>query len=81
MNAQALKHPRTEWEIEAAMWRAIEYSNKLANAFGSAFVKSAKGEVFMTVCHDREAIPAFSFYRNNGQNITAQVLAVLRGEK
>lgn len=81
MNCQALKHPRTQWSLEAAMWRAIEYSNKSDNALGSAFVESAKGEVFMTVCHDREAIPAFSFYCNNGQNITAQVLAVLRGEK
>ena len=81
MNAQALKHPRTLWSLEAAMWRAIEYSRKANNGFGSAFVKSATGKVLLTACHDRSAVPAFSFYLNNGQDITAQVLAVLRGEK
>lgn len=78
MNAQALKHPRTAWEIEAAMWRATEYSREYG--LGAARAVSARGETIAYVTHDRNAIPAFSFHRK-GQNITAQVLAVLRGEK
>ena len=78
MNAQALKHPRTQWEIEAAMWRAVEYSRK--SGVGFARADSASGNLIAFVKHDRQAIPAFLFSRN-GQDITAQVLAVLRGEK
>lgn len=80
MNAQSLKHPRTQWEIEAAMWRAIENSRKSPARFGVAAAFSATGSVMLGVFHDRHAIPAFSFHRN-GQDITAQVLAVLRGKK
>lgn len=78
MNCQALKHPRTSWEIEAAMWRATEYSRE--SGLGGARAVSARGETIAYVTHERNAIPAFSFHRK-GQNITAQVLAVLRGEK
>lgn len=78
MNAQALKHPRTAWEIEAAMWQAVEVSD--LSGFGCSLALSAAGKVIAVVKHDRNAIPAFSFSRN-GQDITAQVLAVLRGEK
>lgn len=78
MNAQALKHPRTQWEIEAAMWRAIRYSGEYGVGFARA--DSASGNLIAIIAHNRNAIPAFSFHRS-GQDITAQVLAVLRGEK
>jgi len=78
MNAQALKHPRTQWEIEASMWLAVQASE--VDGYGICLALSASGKVIALVRHDRLAIPAFSFSRN-GQDITAQVLAVLRGEK
>lgn len=35
INANALRHPKTQWEIEAALWRAIHYGAAIAcNASG-----------------------------------------------
>lgn len=69
INTNALRHPRTQWEIEAAMWRAIEY--------GAAIAVSALNREIVSVIHDREQVPAFSFWRD-GQDVTAEFLAVLR---
>lgn len=69
INANALRHPRTQWEIEAAMWRAIEY--------GSAIAISASGREIVSVIHDRDQVPAFSFWRNC-QDVTAEFLKALR---
>lgn len=69
LNAAALRHPRTQWEIESAMWRAIEN--------GAAIACNAQGGEIVTIIHDRKAIPAFSFYRDQ-INVTPRVLHILR---
>lgn len=69
INANALKHQRTEWEIEAAIWRAIEY--------GAAIAMTATGREIVTAIHDRDSVPAFSFWRD-GQDITGDFLKVIR---
>lgn len=69
INANALRHPRTQWEIEAALWRAIEY--------GAAIAVSASNREIVSVIHDRNQVPAFSFWRA-GQDVTAEFLKALR---
>lgn len=69
LNASNLSHPRVQWELESAMWRAIEY--------GAAIVCNAAGDEIVSVIHDRTAIPAFAFYRNC-VDVTPAVLKVLR---
>lgn len=69
INANALRNPRTQWEIEAAMWRALEH--------GAAIAVSAKGSEILSVIHDRRQVPAFSFYRGT-KNVTEQALKALR---
>lgn len=69
INANALRNPRTQWEIEAAMWRALQY--------GAAIAVSAKGTEILSVIHDRKQVPAFSFYRAT-KNVTEQALKALR---
>ena len=54
-NANALRHPKTQWEIEDCLWRAIEY--------GAATASNASGGEIVTVVHDRSAVPSFSFWR------------------
>lgn len=71
LNAAALRHPRTQWEIEAAMWRAIGSHHATA--------ESATGAEILTVFHIRGAIPAFRFTRD-GQDVTASVLPILRAQ-
>jgi hypothetical protein len=71
LNAAALRHPRVQWEIEAAMWRAIK--------IGVAFAHNSNGGEILTVIHDRSAVPAFSFYRDF-KNVTAKVLPILRAQ-
>lgn len=73
LNAAALRHPRTQWEIEAAMWRAIKEPG------GIAFAHNADGGEILTVMHNPKAIPAFRFVRD-GQNVTAKVLPILRAQ-
>lgn len=69
INQNALRHPRTQWSIEAALWRAIEH--------GAAIACNAQGGEIVSVIHDRTAIPAFSFYRDC-QDITAEFLKAIR---
>jgi hypothetical protein len=71
INATALRHPRTAWEIESALWRAIEY--------GAAIACTAAGKEIVSIVHDRSQVPAFSFYRG-GQDVTAEFLRVLRSQ-
>lgn len=54
------------------MWRAIDY--------GAAIAMSATNTEIVSVIHDRNQIPAFSFWRD-GQDVTAEFLKVLRGVK
>ena len=62
-NANALRHPKTQWEIEAALWRATEY--------GAAIACTVAGHEIVSIIHDRLAIPAFSFWRD-GQDVSDQ---------
>lgn len=68
-NANALRHPRTQWEIEAALWRAIDY--------GAAIACTAAGHEIVSVIHDRGAVPAFSFWRD-GKDVSDEFRKVLR---
>lgn len=69
INATALRHPRTQWEIEACLWRATEY--------GAATACKADGGEIVTVIHDRSSIPAFSFWKGC-QDVTEQFRKALR---
>jgi hypothetical protein len=75
LNTSNLSHPRIEWEIRAAMMRAVEISAKSGIAIGC--VRNAAGDVIFTATHDRQAVPAFSF-RAGQVDVTPQVLKVLR---
>lgn len=72
MNANALKHPRTEWEILAACWRAIDQ--------GHATACNAAGGEIVSIGYDRTKVPAFSFWRG-GMDVSAEFLKVLRAWK
>lgn len=76
MNANALKHPRTQWEIEAAMLRAIEESRTFGRSVQKA--ESAGGKVLAYIKHDRYAVPAFSFYTQAGEDVSEQMRELLR---
>lgn len=77
MNINALRHPRTLWSIEAAMWRAIELSLSSPDMQGLAFVRSAKGQLIMTVLHWRDRPGAFRFYMDC-TGVTDAVTKLLR---
>ena len=68
-NANALRHPKTQWEIEAAMHRAIDY--------GAAIACTVAGHEIVSIIHDRSAVPAFSFWQD-GQDVSDQFRKVLR---
>lgn len=80
LNTSNLSHPRTQLNIEAALWQAAELSR--ANGIGIAPVKSASGQTLFTVMHDRQDVPAFSFWQRHGSgipsNITPQITKALR---
>ena len=69
INANALRHPRTQATIERAMRNAVRY--------GAAIALSAKGREIVSIIYDRTAIPAFSFWSDT-QDVTADMLHVLR---
>jgi hypothetical protein len=71
MNANALRHPRVSWEIEAALWRATEY--------GAAIACTAAGKEIVSIVHDRSQVPAFSFWRGC-EDVSAEFLKVLRAQ-
>jgi hypothetical protein len=70
LNAAALRHPKTQWEIEACLHRATEY--------GADIAMTATGREIVTAIHDRDSVPAFSFWRNGHDN-TGEFLKVIRG--
>lgn len=80
LNANALRHPRTQWAIESALWRAIEDSAGASHGIGYAEACAASGRVIFAVRHDRHAVPAFSFWRDF-VDVTGDVLRVLRAQK
>ena len=79
IHATALTHPRTQWELESSLWRAIEDSASASHGIGYAEAKAASGRALLSVRHDRYAVPAFSFWRDN-VDVTAQILPVLRAQ-
>lgn len=72
INRTSISHPRTQWAIEAAMWRAIE--------FGAAIACNASGSEIVSIVHDRAAVPAFSFWRGC-QDVTGDFLKALRAQQ
>lgn len=77
LNTSNLSHPRMAWEIEAAMWRAIESSRE--TGVGIEYASTAAGKPLIAVIHDRTAVPAFMFSSATyPDDITPQVLKVLR---
>lgn len=76
LNAAALSR-RDQLGIEAAMWRAIENSKKAMLCVGFSKARNASGDEIFTIRHDRDAIPAFSFYRGK-IDVTPRVLEILR---
>jgi hypothetical protein len=80
INAAALRHPRTQWEIEAALWRATQDSANQSHGIGYAEACAASGRVIVSVRHDRYAVPALSFWSELA-DVTDKVLPVLRAQK
>ncbi len=79
LNTSNLSHPRMQWEIQAAMWRAKDESLLSDESTGGAYACNAAGKPVVYVFHDRTAVPAFAFYiEPYCHNITTQVLKVLR---
>lgn len=80
LNTSNLSHPRIQQTIKAALWQAAEKS--LGHGIGIAMVKSASGQHLFTVMHDRQEVPAFSFWQRKGcgipRNITPQIVKALR---
>lgn len=72
LNESSLRHPRTQWAIEAAMWRAIEY--------GAAIASSAAGKEIVTVVHDRSQVPALTFWKGC-EDISDKFRAFLRSNR
>ena len=68
-NANALRHPTTQWEIEAALWRTIDY--------GAAIACTVAGHEIVSIIYDRSAVPAFSFWQD-GQDVSDEFRKVLR---
>lgn len=69
INPTALRHPRTEWEILAACWRAIDQ--------GHATACNAAGGEIVSIGYDRTQVPAFSFWRN-GMDVSGEFRGLLR---
>lgn len=76
LNESSLRHPRTQWAIEAAMWRAVEHKA----CIGRAEVMSASGKSLVTVIHQRGLVGAFRFYIGDN-NVTDQMLDFLRSNR
>lgn len=75
LNTSILSHPRMQWELQAAMMRAVERSQE--RGIGIATAKTASGGHFVGVMHDRRAVPGLSFWRG-GKDITPQITKALR---
>jgi hypothetical protein len=69
LNANSLRHPSTQWNIEAALWRALET--------GRETVCNRSGGEIVSIGYDRACVPSFAFYRN-GMDVTGEFLKVLR---
>lgn len=79
LNTSNLSHPRIQWSIEAAMWRAIELSRNCPFGHAGATVECANGKALLTVVHGRGVVGAFRFFSEPyGHDVTQQVLKSLR---
>lgn len=77
LNTSNLSHPRMQWEIEAAMYRAIESSRE--TGVGIEYASTAAGKPLLSVIHVRGEAKAFMFATMPfQQDCTQQVLRVLR---
>lgn len=80
LNTSNLSHPKMQWEIESALWLAAEKSR--ARGIGIARIYSSSGRHLFTVMHDRQDVPAFSFWLRQEaglpSNITPQIIKALR---
>lgn len=72
INQTALRHPRTSWEIESALWRAVDT--------GHATACNAAGGEIVSIWHDRTHVPAFSFWRG-GIDVSGEFRKVLRASQ
>lgn len=72
INQNHLRHPRTQWEIESALWRAIDQ--------GHATACNAAGGEIVSVGYDRTQVPALSFWRN-GMDVSGEFRKVLRASQ
>lgn len=84
INANALRHPKIQWELEAACWKAIEQSRITNCKLGWALVKNSKGE---TICHVRHSRnmkddrKSLSFFSKDNRDITEIIIKALRNNK
>ena len=69
INQTALRHPSTQWNIEAAHWRALET--------GRETVQNRAGGEIVTIQYTGGAVGAFSYWRA-GQDVSGEFLKVLR---
>lgn len=76
LNQHSLMHPRTLWEIEAAMWRAAVDSKNGGHSMHFAY--RADGEMSVCVSHCRFAFPRFLFRDKRFNDITPIVLKAIR---
>lgn len=79
LSAGSLKHPRMQWNIEAAIRNAVYRSlyNENGRGYGWAFVRNSKDKVFMMVTHSRKILGGLTFYKD-GEDVTDIVVKALR---
>lgn len=77
----SLKHPATEWNTVAAMYRAMEQSKATMNGLGWNSVLNKKGKTMFWVRHSRNTKDdrfGFRFFTIDNKDITDVVLKALR---
>jgi flavin-binding protein dodecin len=79
ISTTSLKNPTTQWNIEAAIIRAVQMSNKTDVKVGWADVKNKRGEVSILVRHCRDKLlTSMQFFDHNMNEITGVVLKSIR---
>lgn len=73
----SLRHPRVQWEIEAAMWRAVEDGHD-GYGLGLAFISMAGNPFAIMVTYVRGRAGAFRFALMGHGDVTETVLSALR---
>lgn len=80
ITSTSLKHPKIQWELEAACIRAIQMSKITTCNLGWSFATSTKDKTICHVRHSRKenSLSSLDFYDANMTNITNVVLKALR---